>query len=365
RILAATLSADWVFAQNPRSVQQVVDLIMDPMGLRGLLATFTQRPRWEGSPFPLALPSGCGREEILKRGFALLDNDLALDFASDICTLMCANGTNEELAARWQEYYESTTNKLRWLNNGLDLEVFSSMPTETLRLVLYEGGWTQTTLAYLFKANRPDVFEDDEKAVDSVVDAILQHRLFCKTTAKIESPISAFFHSLSAHRYARAFHERDPRPLSESWRRSHYPVMSSFPNEDARGSETVSKCLHVIRIAEVQSQRSTLEWATEIGPWELLVEAARDSWGDAPLLLSLAVVAAGIRSKTERCPDAPDLLDRNRPLCRRVRFARLRAGVNSYWAAQLQAVQTSSDAALVLLTLFTWCTSGVILDNYE
>jgi len=37
--LAATLLADWVFTQHPKSMKHVVSLILDGLGLRFLLAS--------------------------------------------------------------------------------------------------------------------------------------------------------------------------------------------------------------------------------------------------------------------------------------------------------------------------------------
>src|SRR5258708_5109457 len=56
RILAATLLGDWVFAQKPRSVQQVVDLVLSIASLRYVLSPFESRHFRPGVQNALVLP---------------------------------------------------------------------------------------------------------------------------------------------------------------------------------------------------------------------------------------------------------------------------------------------------------------------
>ena len=72
RMLAATLLGDWVFTQNPRSVQQVVELTLQKESLRYVLAPFENRRIRPGVQNPLVLPPRCGRDELIKRCFEML-----------------------------------------------------------------------------------------------------------------------------------------------------------------------------------------------------------------------------------------------------------------------------------------------------
>jgi len=72
RLLAATLLSDWVFTQNPKSVQQVAELITNDSGLRLLLASFRRGSAFRSrnaAPTELTLPPKCGRDELFSHLF--------------------------------------------------------------------------------------------------------------------------------------------------------------------------------------------------------------------------------------------------------------------------------------------------------
>lgn len=68
QFLAATLLADWVFAQHPRSMKQVVSLILDGIGLHFVTSRGSRNRR----DSVLVLPKQSGNEELLDRCFDLL-----------------------------------------------------------------------------------------------------------------------------------------------------------------------------------------------------------------------------------------------------------------------------------------------------
>jgi hypothetical protein len=81
RLLAATLLSDWVFAQNPRSVREIVKLVVDGVSLRRLVSSFPRRRLREGD---LILPPGAGREEVAQRCFEILETFPPTDFVRDV-----------------------------------------------------------------------------------------------------------------------------------------------------------------------------------------------------------------------------------------------------------------------------------------
>jgi hypothetical protein len=106
RLLAATLLSDWVFSQNPRSVQQVVDLIVDGIGVR-LLAAPATPPRQARGDLP-QIPAKCGREEILDRCFRILSQDIPKDFALEVIALLRLNSGTSDVTALWLKQFEKS-----------------------------------------------------------------------------------------------------------------------------------------------------------------------------------------------------------------------------------------------------------------
>ena len=115
----------------------------------------------------------------------------------------------------------------------------------------------------------------------------------------------------------------------------------------------------------MKSKRSTIEWATEIAPWNSVIEAGRSVWRDRWAFLNLATVAAGIRSTAEKCSDSPELLDTTRSLARRVRYARLRSGAHKWWRIQLETYKSEDNVLFILLPMLTWTTTSVLLANAD
>src|SRR5205807_674223 len=133
RLLAATLLSDWVFTQNPKSVQQVIDLIIKDSGLRLLLASSRRGPgnrSRSGTPSELTLPPKCGRDELFEHCFAILHGTIQRDYAAQVLELLRGNSDSvPELAAQWISHCrQEVTNRLEWLEYGLRLGVLQTIP---------------------------------------------------------------------------------------------------------------------------------------------------------------------------------------------------------------------------------------------
>jgi hypothetical protein len=127
------------------------------------------------------------------------------------------------------------------------------------------------------------------------------------------------------------------------------PENNYYPKfEDAR------KCLKVIEVVKRNKQLDAYLWATNLTPWDNLVETIRQCWGDVWVCFHLANIASGIKSSTETYVDYSDLLDDSKELCKRARYARLRAGQYAWWIKQIEGSKSESDRAFTLLILVTW-----------
>ena len=74
-----------------------------------------------------------------------------------------------------------------------------------------------------------------------------------------------------------------------------------------------------------------------------VVQQGISEFGERQRFTELANLAAGIRSKEEQCLDSPDLFDVDRPMVRRARYARLRAGSRKWWSKQLQSATNANE----------------------
>jgi len=150
-------------------------------------------------------------------------------------------------------------------------------------------------------------------------------------------------------------------PLAEINERRGMGALTTYVPTDETVCSVLAACRRVVGTAKEQLQRPVVEWATSLAPWNAIVEEARSVWGDRVALCHYANVAAGIRSQAEQCSDTTALYDESAPLCRRVRYARLRAGAPQWWTKQLEQVQQSVHAVLACEVLLTWGSGSTVM----
>ena len=120
------------------------------------------------------------------------------------------------------------------------------------------------------------------------------------------------------------------------------------------------KCAEVVQVAEKMLDIPTSDWVTSIAPWEQLVETIRRIWGENWKACWLASKAAAIKSASETSAGFSDLFNHKVSLCRRARYARLRAGTPNWWKRQLSRANHPFEQKFVLLLALNWCSSTSI-----
>ncbi|MBH8566810.1 hypothetical protein I8748_32465 [Nostoc sp. CENA67] len=126
----------------------------------------------------------------------------------------------------------------------------------------------------------------------------------------------------------------------------------------------------ILDTVEKESNYSVGQWATEITPWDNLVEHGRSVFGEHWVFFHIANIASGIKSKSETCKGFSELFDRSVSLCRRARYARLRSGTASYWQKLFQQADDLIDKMFAILLITTWGSKKTLeqfassIDNY-
>lgn len=338
RILAAILLSDWVFSQHPKSVKKVMKLILDGIGLRYVLPSTSRRM---GQSEPMILPQECGCDELVQHCFSLLENQPPLDFALDIISLILANTSSfEEVFELWFSRVDVQHGKERTkvLEYGLYLGILSQ--TSILSLVQLENICSDLPqdphrLKLLYRARRFDYFEADEERFKVSLELILNSRLDFNRNRhqKAVSLLERLRYAVDAVQYAYSFHNPRPVPIF-TLRQGHFNLEEEYfdgriddlENSNCPKFEDTQKCFEVIDIVNQDKKLDAYLWATNLTPWNNLVEGIRQCWGDKWICFHLANIASGIKSSTEKCIEYSDLLDHSKELCKRVRYARLRAG---------------------------------------
>jgi hypothetical protein len=260
----------------------------------------------------------------------------------DVIDVIKANSAPEEVEGLWLREIgkaRAQADRLRWLEYGYFLEVLPRIDAARLTEVMTAIDADEVALGLLFRARRFDFIEKNHAYCGAMVTMALDRTLHPRYRG--ESMFDVLASSLDARRYAMSFGLRRSVPLKEIWENRGGPFgQLRLPRDThAPSCDESPKCREIVETALVVSERKAEEWASNLGPWNEIVEKARELWGERWILYHIANIASGIRPPRETCTECPDLLDSCKPLCSRARYARLRAGVPSWWRKQFSGLK--------------------------
>lgn len=361
RVLAATLLGDWVFSQHPKSVSEVIRLILDGIGIRFLL---TSNSRRLSHSQPLSLPPSCGRSELVTKCFALLRDGPPDDFALDVLDLLRANSGRDELIVPWRTEVESVQQGKRtaWLSYGTQLGCVSNTPQSELLTLISDIDINADRVEVLFKARRAEILESSTEYFRFTLTCLLDRVVTVVPNWRQQRLIDAFGQALDATRYALAFRDSDQEPLNSKWKRRGGRGISELQQsfDIIPNFSEAEPCIQIIRLASEVAGREAKIWATELSPWDELVTGITRLFGERWVAVHLANIGSGIRSSSETCTDFSDLFDSGKPLSRRARYARLRAGAPNWWRETFLAAKSVEQKMLGLVIWFTWASPNVV-----
>lgn len=360
--LAVMLLGDWVFSEDQRATRATVDFVLSGVGLRHPLAN--KRLWYAGGPDMFSLPSKCGRDELVRKCFDILRSLPKEDHALEISTLVTANATRQEVEDFWNAEIKTSSeaNLTQWLKCGLHLGTLSTCTLESIEDGLKGNQLTAERAGILLKAGRADYLYASQEGCDITINGILGESI--RVRRRSNDLLSRLCRDLDPWPYTSAFRESGPTPLHQTLRRYYQHYEDRPAAEKTLLSPTnasLEKCKTFIDLAKRETRRSTLEWSTELTPWNNLVELSRSLWGESWINFRLANLAAGIKSSELTCTDFIDLFDHSKPICPRIRYARLRAGNPQWWKAQLEDAKSTSDKTLALLVFCTWASIPTVL----
>ena len=365
RVLAATLLGDWVFTQHPKSVAEVIRLVLDGIGLRFLLTSYSRRL---SNSQPLVLPEECGKSDLISKCIAILRERPPSDYALDVLDLLRSNTNREEIVPLWQRevLQVSGDDRTAWIEFRLKLGCIPTINLDTLMEVLSDCDLDIRRIDILMRAGRTDFLELSEDVFRLALNGLLNRSLLVNRGSRKPNILEAFGQTLNPARYALAFSGATQAPLSNLLKRidrvgyelrHKFDFLTAFP--DANSCKTVIQT--VVRLEEIE----VIRWATELEPWEFLVSAIQQEFGERFVTFQLANVASGIKSSSETCTDSSDLFDSTKSLCRRSRYARLRAGNPNWWLKEWGQASTVDRQMLCGILYFTWASSNTIIQTLE
>lgn len=281
RSLAITLLSDWVFTQHPKSVREVLDLALHDGGFRLLLAASSALHR---SSSGIALPKKCGGDVLVDRCFEILRGSPPGDYAMRVAETARANARPDELKRFWLDEIPRRWDRSAadWLWLGDILGILRDITAEEINQSFSGRTLDRRFLITLMYASRAD-FVEAEEARCAVIAASALDGHYSRAPGG-ESVLDDFAALLDPHRYARAFQVSAPVPLADVWKGDGslaFPERQRLP--EAAQHPTVQRCLSTVAASNSGGLRLATEWATQLAPWNDLVEKLPKHVGRSPV----------------------------------------------------------------------------------
>lgn len=366
RLLTSQILSDWVFTQYPLLLKDAVSIIIDGINIGNVI---NQDERGLDS---IVLPKECGRVEIFKECFTQLKLFPKVDYAMELIGIIRNNPF--EIEASWSnEVGKFSKEKLtQWLEYAYYLGIIHKIDLSFIcDIILKDSFDLVRRLEIILRGNRFDLLDNNTELKKEVLDGLLNYDIdiIPRDTNHSIKVISALFHpmllqtpvldentyynnEMSMEELFFKKFERH-RNISNSPNKTGYLMTDNIKIGD-QYDELIKD--YVVSIQEAL-ECSLYQWRTTLKPWDIVVENARVTFSDTWKILTLSVIAAGIKSKDETYHAFHSLDDNTISLCKRVRCARMKSGNLTYWETQLK---NTSNMAFSLLVLITWCTPKVI-----
>lgn len=370
RLLTSQILSDWVFTQYPLLLKDAVSIIIDGINIGNII---NQNERGLDSIF---LPKECGRPEIIKECFKQLKLFPKVDYAIELIGLIRNNPL--EVEDNWFDELHNLSKKelTQWLEYAYHLGIIHKINVSAIEsIILKDSLDLDKRLEIVLKGNRFDLLDNNLSLKEEALNGFLEYNIDINPrdinhTFKI---ISALFHPmflfapiLEENKY---YHNDISVTMRELFLRRFERAKNTYKNnldnnehlifDNIEVKDSVDKLIidYFNKISKVLDN-SLYEWRTSLEPWDIVIENARESFSDKWRILTLSVIAAGIKSRDETYSTFDSLDNKALSLCKRVRCARMKSGNLTYWHTQLKK---TSNITFTLLVLITWCTPKVII----
>ncbi len=358
RLLSFTLLSDWVFAQHPKSVGRVVDIITSEESLSLLLLNAVSgRIRGES----LELPERCGRAALVEHAMTLLGKKPAKSFALELINIIRTNSDSHQLKSAWLSLSIRQHSRNEWLEYGFRLGLLGALNEDEIRPLFHGAPSDPTSCIQLISAKQFKTAQwlagSDQKLVEYILDRATGSRGYSRITSAFE--LLCMFTDPGIFNYIHLNHPAGflgLHPMREI--SDHWPEIKTQTLVD--GLEINARIVEFVETMIDESKKGALRWRTTLEPWVELANRTRalaiGSWFE----LVIANQAAAIKSKKELGAIGDALFDRRVEICSRYRFARLKAGLPSWWRESFSSIKTTQDQIEYSLLFFSWASVNVI-----
>ncbi len=354
RSLSATLVADWVFSQNPRSLKKVIELILDKDGYRSLLGD--DRYSTSGGE-PITLPDGCGRTELLDRCLNVLSGAPPRDIQISITALAQKNGTREELYQLWLEGFSllsSNDEKISWIWSGYFLGVLNFASDEVLLKTFTKSNvpLDDQVIQAVIAANRASYFAQRSDLLKDFQDALFDGFISgFRAPRRSRLTVDLLCVALNPMPLLRN-HPDIRRTYGENLTRGvgfNVPSGELVPVQETRIDTVVHSFQELLKTPQQEGAPSAAGvFAKYVRKVEFALGQKWPVWS-----MACALSLAAKRGKRDEVQPS-ELFDDSVDVVDRIQYARLQAGNAAWWKKQFASMDLEKRQ-IWALTALTFC----------
>lgn len=364
RELAAILLSDWVFAQYPKFMKNVVKILLDGLGLRTLLSS---EMGYGYRSSEISLPYNSGRDEIVDECFILLRNFPPRDYSLELINIILSND-NGKIMDIWEKEIQNKKGNdlINWLYYGLYLRILHKVEDDKL-LSFFEDKQNLIKKVSILIQARKHLFiesmpEVTEKTSEYILDGFSEHIPLLKQ----DSYLPLFWRILEPSLYYTIIRNSDYTSCIKMLNMRLYNNDELFQNGLKLPKTTFlknrnSNKYHALLTSFFKElERPSKQWTSSFEPWEITLEKGRSLLGERIAFYNIASVGASIKVNVDKITEHDSLFDQKLSLIQRARFARLRSKSASWWRSQFNKIETDHDRYFYLLLCIIWASTTVL-----
>lgn len=362
RLLTSQLLSDFVFAQFPKQLRDVVKIIVDGINLGNII----NQTHFSTDNSHIILPIECGRIEVATECLRQLKAFPPIDYATELIGLLKNNP--HQVLENWIDFSDKIDgeNLSLWLDYAYHLELIHKIPASILDKILKADNYkhAQPRLQAVVNAGKFDFITESNEYSKILLHGILEGALFIHPAKRYEGIWGIISICFNFHVLERLIGSENQKiSILDFTARMYGPIFLQVNVEDILSqfnskNETESSILEFLKSGRKFFDAEVLEWRTSVEPWEILVGHASKAFGDQWIFYIIATISSGIKSKTQIFDDHGDIANSSLSLCKRARYARLKSGNVNYWQEQFKIAE---EMPFKLLLFFTWATPNLIV----
>lgn len=362
RELSAILLSDWIFAQYPKLMKEVVKILLNGLGLRTLLSSdmgYSYRSS------EISLPHNSGRDEIVNECFSLLKTYPPKDYSLELINIILSND-NGKIQEIWEkEIINKKGNSLiNWITYGLYLRIIHRLEDSKL-LSLFEDKKNLSKKVFILIQAGKGVFVE---SIPDIAEKISENALNGSTenspTSKLDCFISFFWRTLDPNLFFSIINNSENIPclklLNRHFYFESYKEDLNFPKTPFLNNLNTSKYQTFLSLMFKELSKTSKYWNQSFEPWEIIIEKGSSIFGERCAFYNIVSIGASIKIDPDGISDLDSLFDQEKPLIKRARFARLKSKNMTWWKTQFNNIQTTNNAYFYLIMIITWASTSTI-----